>query len=97
MAPTPAIPRAIKVSVAGSGTVLNSILMFEKSIPLFAVLGVFDDPKILALTWNPSKSKAVALGLESLVVKVLNTLELSLNEPDRSIPDAVLVIEYVPV
>jgi hypothetical protein len=68
-------------------------LIFEKSIPLFAVFTVFADPKILAFTWNPSKSNVDELGLESLLVNVLNTPEPSLSEPVRSIPDAVFVIE----
>ena len=92
-----AAPIADSNKVVGSGTEVNSILILEKSIPLFAVFTVFDVPKILAFTWNPSKSNVEVLGLESLLVKVLNTPELSLSEPVRSMPAAVFVIEYVPV
>ena len=66
-------------------------------MPLLAVFTAFDDPKILAFTWNPSKSNVDVLGVESLLVKVLNTPELSLSEPVKSMPDTVFVIEYVPV
>ena len=53
--------------------------------------------QMLAFTWNPSKSNVDALGVESLLVNVLNTPELSLSEPVKSMPDAVFVMEYVPV
>lgn len=86
-------------NVAGSGTALNSIVMFVKSIPLSAPAALLVvDPKTLELAWNPSTSKEVVLGLESLaIVNVLNKLVPWLSEPDRSRPPALFVIEKVPV
>jgi hypothetical protein len=43
--------------VAGSGTGINSILTFEKSIPLLASPGVADVPKIFELAQNASMPK----------------------------------------
>jgi hypothetical protein len=71
--------------------------MCVKSMPLLAVFGVLDEPKIFEFAWNASMPNVLELGVASLVVNVLRSVDPWLNEPLRSRPETVFVSANVPV
>ena len=77
-----------------SGTT-NSILRFEKSIPLSAAPTAFDEPNTLAFEWIANRSKVVALPLASVVVKVLSNPDPSLKVPVNSRSVAVVRLTVI--